>query len=327
MPKKMRITRNLLLIATLLGSALFARAADKEMTIGAIYLDTQGYYAGVRQGVQDAAKDSSVQVQLIETNAQGDISKESTFVDTLVARNVDAIILSAVSENGSSRTVRRASEAGIPVICYNTCINQKASINMSRRIWSAIRWNLVKNWVMLPPIILLPTKLTSRKLPSSIAKPLKFVCSDVKGFEEVLKSRVPGAQIVANQEGTVLDKAISVGEKLIISTPDLNAIMGESGGATLGAVKAVRNQNQAGKIAVFGSDMTTEIAQELENNQVLKAVVDISGKKMGNAVFAQTLKVINKQADGEKVIQVPIDLYTKTEDGKQWLATHVDGLP
>ena len=65
MPKKMTRTRNLLLMATLLGSALFARASDKEMTIGAIYLDTQGYYAGVRQGVQDAAKDSSVQVQLI----------------------------------------------------------------------------------------------------------------------------------------------------------------------------------------------------------------------------------------------------------------------
>ena len=173
MPKKMRTTRNLLLMATLLGSALFARAAEKEMTIGAIYLDTQGYYAGVRQGVQDAAKDSSVQVQLIETNAQGDISKESTFVDTLVARNVDAIILSAVSENGSSRTV-----ATTPVLI------KRVSINMSRRIWSAIRWNLVKNWVMLPPIILLPIKLTSRKLPSSIAKPLKFVCSDVKDLKK-----------------------------------------------------------------------------------------------------------------------------------------------
>ncbi len=42
MPKKMTRTRNLLLMATLLGSALFARASDKEMTIGAIYLDTQG---------------------------------------------------------------------------------------------------------------------------------------------------------------------------------------------------------------------------------------------------------------------------------------------
>ncbi len=302
MPTKMRTTRNLLLMATLLGSALFARAAEKEMTIGAIYLDTQGYYAGVRQGVQDAAKDSSVQVQLIETNAQGDISKESTFVDTLVARNVDAIILSAVSENGSSRTVRRASEAGIP-------------LEFGKKLGNAAADYFIANKIDQPKIAVINCEA------------FEVCVQRRKGFEEVLKSRVPGAQIVANQEGTVLDKAISVGEKLIISTPDLNAIMGESGGATLGAVKAVRNQNQAGKIAVFGSDMTTEIAQELENNQVLKAVVDISGKKMGNAVFAQTLKVINKQADGEKVIQVPIDLYTKTEDGKQWLATHVDGLP
>lgn len=184
MPKKMRTTRNLLLMATLLGSALFARAADKEMTIGAIYLDTQGYYAGVRQGVQDAAKDSSVQVQLIETNAQGDISKESTFVDTLVARNVDAIILSAVSENGSSRTVRRASEAGIPVICYNTCINQKGVDKYVSAYLVGDTLEFGKNWVTLPPIILLPIKLTSRKLPSSIAKPLKFVCSDVKDLKK-----------------------------------------------------------------------------------------------------------------------------------------------
>ncbi|MTD67490.1 sugar ABC transporter substrate-binding protein, partial [Escherichia coli] len=76
-----------------------------------------------------------------------------------------------------------------------------------------------------------------------------------------LKSRVPGAQIVANQEGTVLDKAMSVGEKLIISTLIPNACRGESGGATLGAVNAVRNKNQAGKIAVLGSDLTTEIAK------------------------------------------------------------------
>lgn len=184
MPKKMRTTRNLLLMATLLGSALFARAADKEMTIGAIYLDTQGYYAGVRQGVQDAAKDSSVQVQLIETNAQGDISKESTFVDTLVARNVDAIILSAVSENGSSRTVRRASEAGIPVICYNTCINQKGVDKYVSAYLVGDPLEFGKKLVTLPPIILLPIKLTSRKLPSSIAKPLKFVCSDVKDLKK-----------------------------------------------------------------------------------------------------------------------------------------------
>ncbi|PSY38058.1 sugar ABC transporter substrate-binding protein [Escherichia albertii] len=34
MPKKIRTTRNLLLMVTLLGSALFANASEKEMTIG-----------------------------------------------------------------------------------------------------------------------------------------------------------------------------------------------------------------------------------------------------------------------------------------------------
>ena len=38
---------------------------------------------------------------------------------------VDAIVLSAVSEQGSRRAIQRASEAGIPVVCYNTCISEK----------------------------------------------------------------------------------------------------------------------------------------------------------------------------------------------------------
>lgn len=315
------------LLLTLFSFSSSGFAAAKQVTIGAIYLDTQGYYAGVRQGVQDAAKASDVQAQLIETNAQGDISKESSFVDTLVARNVDAIILSAVSENGSSRTVRRASEAGIPVICYNTCINEKGvdkyvsaylvgdPLEFGRKLGNAAADYFIASDISEPKIGVINCEA------------FEVCVQRRKGFEEALNARVPGAKIVANQEGTILDKAISVGEKLIISTAGLDAIMGESGGATLGAVKAVRNQNQAGKIAVFGSDMTTEIAQELANNQVLKAVVDISGKKMGNAVFDHTLNIINNQPPEEKVVQVPIDLYTKTEDGKQWLATHADGLP
>ena len=97
------------------------------MTIGAIYLDTRDITLAC-VSVQDAAKILQYRYST-ETNAGGDISKESTFVDTLVARNVDAIILSAVSENGSSRTVRRASEAGIPGdLLQHSCINQKVSI-------------------------------------------------------------------------------------------------------------------------------------------------------------------------------------------------------
>ncbi|HEM8822799.1 TPA: substrate-binding domain-containing protein [Raoultella planticola] len=327
MSKSKTVSWFLCLLLTSLSILFPGYSAAKDITIGAIYLDTQGYYAGVRQGVQDAAKSTDAKIQLIETNAQGDISKESSFIDTLVARNVDAIILSAVSENGSSRAVRRANEAGIPVICYNTCINEKGVDKYVSAYLVGDPLEFGKKLGEAAADYFIANKISAPKIAVINCEAFEVCVQRRKGFEAALKARVPDMQIVANQEGTVLDKAISVGEKLIISAPDLDAIMGESGGATLGAVKAVRNQNKAGKIAVFGSDMTTEIAQELNSYQVLKAVVDISGKKMGNAVFAQTLNVINKTPPANKIIPVAIDTYTKSEDGKQWLATHVDGLP
>ena len=299
----------------------------KTLTIGAIYLDTQGYYAGVKAGVQQSANTSGDKVNLIETNAQGDISKESTFIDTLIARKVDAIVLSAVSEQGSRRAIQRASEAGIPVVCYNTCISDKGvqkyvaaylvgdPVEFGRKAGNAAADYFIAN------------KITAPKIAVINCEAFEVCVQRRKGFEAALKQRVPGMSIVANQEGTAIDKAISVGEKLLISQPDLDAIFGESGGASLGAVKAVRNQNRVGKTVVFGSDMTTEIAQELNKNQVLKAVVDISGKKMGEQVFAKTLQAINKTLPADKVIQVPIDLYTTPAQGQGWLDMHQDGLP
>lgn len=326
----LRTTKRLLftsLLATGMLSASISHAADKDITVGAIYLDTQGYYAGVRWGVQNAAKSSGQPIDLIETNAQGDISKESSFIDTLIARNVNAIILSAVSENGSVRSIRRAHQAKIPVICYNTCINDKA---VEQYVSAYLVGDPFKFGSILGDAAadyFIANNITEPKIAVINCEAFEVCVQRRKGFEESLKKRVPGMKIVANQEGTILDKAISVGEKLLISNNDLDAILGESGGATLGAVKAIRNQSRIGKTVVFGSDMTTEIAQELAKQDVLKAVVDISGKKMGDLVFAQTLNAIEKTLPSQKVIQVPIDLYVTEEQGKAWLTTHQDGLP
>ncbi|MEK8141818.1 hypothetical protein NKH18_01675 [Streptomyces sp. M10(2022)] len=53
--------------------------------VGLVYMDAQGFYAGVRKGMQDSVSSLGDEVQLLELNAQGDASKESTFVDTVSA--------------------------------------------------------------------------------------------------------------------------------------------------------------------------------------------------------------------------------------------------
>ena len=147
------------------------------------------------------------------------------------------------------------------------------------------------------------------------------------GFEKALKEKVPGYKIVANQEATILDKAISTGEKIITANPELDALWGELGGAALGAAKAIRNTNNVGKIKAYGSDMTTEIAQEIIAGDVMRGTVDVSGQALGKLALQQAVKAIEKQPKGEMIVPNPIDLYTSPDQAKDWLKAHPDGLP
>lgn len=63
-------------------------SSSKGSAFGAIYMDAQGFYAGVRKGIQDGAKDAGRTLEVIETNAQGDVSKESSFIDSLISAGV-----------------------------------------------------------------------------------------------------------------------------------------------------------------------------------------------------------------------------------------------
>lgn len=108
--------------------------------------------------MQDGAAKDNGKIEIIETNAQGDVSKESSFIDTMIARDVNAIVLSAVSVNGSVRAIKRANEASIPVICYNTCINEKGVNKYVYAYLVGDPYEFGKNWVIPPPITSLKRK-------------------------------------------------------------------------------------------------------------------------------------------------------------------------
>jgi sugar transport system substrate-binding protein len=314
-------------LATALLLATGARAEDKPMSIGAIYLDAQGFYAGVRKGVTDEITASGKPIKIIETNARGDIAKESAFINTLVSAPVGAIILSAVSTEGSLKAVKQAKAANIPVICYNTCLNDAETaknvyayvvgdpFTYGAKLGDAAADYFIKAGIKEPKIAVLNCEFVE-------------VCVQRrKGFESGLMKKIPAAKIVANQEGTILDKAISTAEKMLISNPVVDAFMGESGGATLGAAKAVRNQKRLGKTVVFGCDMTTEIAQELIDNTVIKAEADVSGRVLGKLAAQQAMAAIGGAKRDKVLMPVNIDLYTSAEQAQAWLKGHSDGLP
>ncbi|WP_204249346.1 substrate-binding domain-containing protein [Frondihabitans sp. PAMC 28766] len=205
-------------------------SSKKNITVGAIYLDTQGFYGGVQKGAQEGAKTAGKSVKVLESNAQDDASKESTYVNTFVSAQVDALLLSASSETGSVPAVRQASQAGIPVICYNTCVTSAAT---KKYVYSYIVGNPVKFGQLLGNAAadyFVANKITKPTIGVLNCEFVQVCIQRRQGFEAALKAKVPGYSIVANQQATDPTKSIDTATNILTAHPNLTAFFGESGG-------------------------------------------------------------------------------------------------
>lgn len=295
--------------------------------VAVVYLNAEGYYAGVKQGVQGTFDSTGEAPQLIEVNAQSDPSRESTFIDTVSSVHVDALIVSPASAEASIPAIRLAHESGVPVICYNTCVIESDAEKY------------VDSWILGSPEEfgrISGEQMGKYFLDEGIAEPKVAVinCEQFevcierrKGFEKALLGLVPKARIVANQEGLAVDQAIEASERILTSHPDLDAFYGEAGSMSVGAVRGVQARNLDGKVVVFGGDMSTQMAQMLQDGSVLKGVADISGITVGTMAAESALEVLDGNPPEELIVDAPVDPYLGPEDGARWLEEHPDGIP
>lgn len=327
MPSPRKLLTALLGITLALSLAACGGRAGENGRIGVIYLNAEGFYAGVKQGVQSTLEADGAAPQLLQTNIQSDASRESTFIDTISSVHADALIVSPASATASIPALELAHESDVPVICYNTCVEEQAA----RRYVSAY-------------VLGDPTEFgaaSGRQMgdyfkDQGIANPKvgvvnceQFeVCIDRrKGFEAALLKKVPGAKVVANQEGLTLDEALERAEQMLTSDPDIDAFYGEAGSQTIGAVRAVRARGLEGKVVVFGGDMSTQAAEQLEDNSILKGVTDISGIKVGELAAGAAQRVLDGEDPDEFIIPAPIDEYVGKKAATDWIETHPDGIP
>ena len=68
-------------------------------------------------------KEQDPSAEVLVENYAGDAGKEARAMENLTNRGVDVIITSPLDGQGSVPAIRRAAEAGVPVICFNSCIN------------------------------------------------------------------------------------------------------------------------------------------------------------------------------------------------------------
>src|SRR4051812_17765177 len=81
------------------------------------------FFVSIHAGVDRAARQFNVDVLWNGPNEETDHSRQIQIVESMIARRVDALAISATDERALAAPVRRAIDANIPVTIFDSGVN------------------------------------------------------------------------------------------------------------------------------------------------------------------------------------------------------------
>ncbi len=297
-----------LIIASLLaasGCTSKQSGPPKKKIAGMVFQEDQ-FFRLVLFGMRNAAAANGA--ELLEANSAGKPDKEIQLINTYIASNVDAIIVSPLSTRASISALTRAKEKGIAVITYNTTVEsdlpssfiESDQVDLGASTGKVARAYIEHN---------LQGKAKIGILEAESQAPEQSEMR-VRGFKnEVMK--LPGVQIVAEQDAWLAEQAVKRVGDILTAHPDVDIVWGMNEGGTVGAVMAVKNAGKAGKVVVFGTDTGEQLADFLlSEDNILQAVTGQQPYKIGAMAVEAALKVL-KGEPVEKKVSLPGILLTR----------------
>ena len=107
--------------ASLLSIASSA-AAQEKVQIGLVQIDLSNpFHLGEVDGAKEAARRFGF--DLIVTSGEGDVNKQIQAVENLINQGVDAISVNFIDAGAFGPTMKKAADAGIPIVCLHSKID------------------------------------------------------------------------------------------------------------------------------------------------------------------------------------------------------------
>ena len=277
-----------LLLALSAGACGPAAEEDGRLKIAGMFMQEDQFFRLVRFGMQQAAKEDGA--ELLLSTVDGKPEKELQLVNTYIARQVDAIVLSPLSATASVTALRRAHDAGIHVIAYNSTVEggipaafiESDQSDLGSQTGNAARAFIGERLGGQAQIAILAFK--SALTEQSEAR--------TNGF----KSRIadlPGVEIVAEQDAWLPEMGIRKAGDILTANPGIDLIWCANEGGTVGAVMAVKSAGRGDEVAVFGTDVSDQmLGFLLAEDQILQAVTGQKPFEIGYRAVKAAVAVI-----------------------------------
>ncbi|GMB79719.1 substrate-binding domain-containing protein [Shinella zoogloeoides] len=294
--------RHILMLTTLLATASFAphAALAEGKAIAGIVFQQDQYFRGIQIGMEKAA--AATGDELLAGNSDSKLEKEAQLIDTYIARGVNSIVVAPLSADASVPALKKARDAGITVVTYGTSANgdvAQATVTSSDRDIGIGTGQAATEFLKTlgnGEKVKIGTLAFKALLPEQSN-------ARVEGFLSVVADQV---DIVAQQDAWLAEKALAVASDMLTANPDIRVIYAANEGGTIGAVQAVKKAGLEGKVFVFGTDGSEQLANMLLNgDNVLQATTAQQPLEVGRLAIEAAQSLL----DGKQIetkVNVPV---------------------
>lgn len=273
---KLAIAAALVASAGLPGVGGIAHAQAKKYTIALIPgLTTDAFYITMRKGAQAAA--DALGVELVFQGAPDfNPVTQVPVLDAVIARKPDAILIAPTDTKQLIEPLRKANDAGIPVITVDTFIGNGKYQSGSGDADFPLSYVASDN--------VLGGRMAAHALAAAIGGEGKVYVSNVKpgvsttdqreeGFKAEMKDNYPKITVLDTQfNDDDANKAASQLQAVFARNPDLKGVFGANLFSALGAGNGVQQAGQIGKIRVVAFDAPTSIVDNINSGLVDLAI-------------------------------------------------------
>lgn len=253
-----------------------ARAQDQKFTIALIPgLTTDAFYITMNKGAQAAA--DALGVDLVFQGAPDfNPVTQVPVLDAVIARAPSAILIAPTDTTQLIEPLRKAHDAGIPVITVDTFIGTGMYQTGAGDADFPLSYVASDN--------VLGGKMAARALAAAIGGAGKVYVSNVKpgisttdqreaGFKTAMAEEFPNVTVLETQfNENDANKAASQLQGVFARDADLKGVFGANLFSALGAGNGVQQAGQTGKIKVVAFDAPTSIVDNIKTGLVDVAI-------------------------------------------------------
>jgi ribose transport system substrate-binding protein len=262
------------------------------------------YWQTVKKAAEAKAKElGNVEITHLGPPTEADIDKQVQIVETCINDDYDGIILAACDKDALVEPVRKAKEAGIPVIMIDSGISEP--------IYDAF---LATNNVQAgAECAKLMAELIGGKGQVAIinfAAGTQTAVDRETGFTQEIKNNYPDIEIVGvqycNSDPTV---AANQATDFISAYPGLKGIWGANDQSAIGVAQAVTEQGKTESVMVVGFDNSDDIKAGLKSGTIKGTAVQMP-TTMGAQGVQLVVDILGGKAPASKDVDTGVTMVT-----------------